>query len=164
MSMAAPHVSGTIALMFSVDPDLTPSDIRSVLTSTATQDGRTGSVPNPLWGWGKLDAAAAVQEVITSGPDLPPATEIPVVALTANPVSSIAQFTYSVPSGTTVATLRIYDVAGALVYDVAIDPLKRSAAWNLRTDRGETLASGLYLYVLVTDRGTSEVGRLVIAR
>jgi subtilisin family serine protease len=163
-SMAAPHVSGTIALMLSVDPDLTPSDIRGVLTSTATQDGRTGSVPNPLWGWGKLDAAAAVQEVIASGPEPPPATEIPVIAPTVNPVSSVAQFTYSVPSGTTVATLRIYDVTGVLVSDVAVDPLKRSATWNLRTNRGETLASGLYLYVLVTDRGTSEVGRLVIAR
>ena len=163
-SMAAPHVSGTIALMLSVDPDLTPSDIRGILTSTATQDGRTGSVPNSLWGWGKLDAAAAVQEVVASGPEPPPPTEMPLIALTANPVSDIAQFTYSVPSGTTVATLRIYDVAGALVYDVAVDPLKRSAGCNLRTDRGETLASGLYLYVLVTDRGTSEVGRLVIAR
>jgi len=163
-SMAAPHVSGTIALMLSVDPDLTPADIRGILTSTATQDGRTGSIPNPLWGWGKLDAAAAVQEVVASGPEPPLPAEIPVIALTANPVSSIAQFTYSVPSGTTVATLRIYDIAGALVYDVAVDPLKRSAAWNLQTNRGETLASGLYLYVLVTDRGTSEVGRLVIAR
>ena len=163
-SMAAPHVSGTIALMLSVDPDLTPSDIRGVLTSTATQNGRTGSVPNPLWGWGKLDAAAAVQEVIASGPEPPPATEIPVIALTANPVNSVAQFTYSVPSGTTVATLRIYDVTGVLVYDVAVDPLRRSVTWNLRTNGGETLASGLYLYVLVTDRGTSEAGRLVIAR
>lgn len=163
-SMAAPHVSGTIALMFAVDPDLTPADVRDVLTSTATQDGRTGSVPNPVWGWGKLDAAAAVQEVIASGPQPPPPTEAPVIVLAANPVSGIAQFTYSVPSGTTTATLRIYDVAGALVYDVAVDPLEGSVAWNLRSDRGETLASGLYLYVLVTDRGTSGVGRLVIAR
>ncbi len=163
-SMAAPHVSGTIALMFAVDPDLTPADVRDVLTSTATQDGRTGSVPNPVWGWGKLDAAAAVQEVVASGPEPPPPTEVPVIVLVANPVSGAAQFTYSVPSGTTVATLRIYDVTGVLVYDVAVDPLEGSTTWNLRTDLGEMLASGLYLYVLVTDRGTSEVGRLVIAR
>ena len=55
-------------------------------------------------------------------------------------------------------------VGGGLVYEVAVDPVGGNALWNLRTDRGEMLASGLYLYVLVTDRGASEVGRLVIAR
>ena len=162
--MAAPHVAGTIALMFSVDPDLTPSDVRSVLTSTATKNGSTGPVPNAAWGWGKLDAAAAVQQVMESGPEPPPPTETPVILVASNPVSSIAQFTYSVPSGTATATLQIYDVTGVLIYDVPVDPLAGGATWNLRTDRGEMLASGLYLYVLVTDRGISEVGRLVIAR
>jgi subtilisin family serine protease len=163
-SMAAPHVSGAIALMFSVEPDLTTAEIRSMLTSVAVQDGRTGSVPNPLWGWGKLDVAAAVEEAIQSGPEPPPETEIPAIEVGVNPVSAIAQFAYSVPEGTTTATLRIYDVTGALVYEAAVDPAVGNVSWNLQTDRGEMLASGLYLYVLVTDRGTSEVGRLVIAR
>jgi len=163
-SMAAPHVSGAIALMLSVDPDLTTTQIRSTLTSTAVQDGRTGSVPNPRWGWGKLDVAAAVQEIIQSGPEPPPETEIPVIEVGANPVSAVAQFAYSVPQGTVTATLRIYSVAGALVYEAAVNPVGGNVSWNLRTDRGEMLASGLYLYVLVSDRGTSEVGRLVIAR
>ena len=163
-SMAAPHVSGAIALMLSVDPDLTTTQIRSTLTSTAVQDGRTGSVPNPRWGWGKLDVAAAVQEIIQSGPEPPPETEIPVIEVGGNPVSAVAQFAYSVPQGTVTATLRIYSVAGALVYEAAVNPVGGNVSWNLRTDRGEMLASGLYLYVLVSDRGTSEVGRLVIAR
>ncbi len=163
-SMAAPHVSGAIALMLSVNPDLTASEIRNILTSTAVQDGRTGSVPNPSWGWGKLDVAAAVQEVIESGPEPPPETEIPVILLATNPVSGIAQFVFSTPSGTTTATLRIYDVAGSLVYATAVEPGGGNVSWSLRTDRGETLASGLYLYVLVTDRGVSKVGKLVIAR
>ena len=163
-SMAAPHVSGAIALMFSIDPDLMTAEIRSILTTTAVQDGHTGSVPNSRWGWGKLDVAAAVQEAIQSGPEPPPEGEIPVIEVGANPVSDVAQFAYSVPSGTTTATLRIYGVGGGLVYEVAVDPVGGNASWNLRTDRGEMLASGLYLYVLVTDRGASEVGRLVIAR
>ncbi len=164
-SMAAPHVAGAIALMFSVNPDLTTTEIRSILTSTAAQDGRTGSVPNTRWGWGKLDVAAAVQEVIQSSPaPPPPEAEVPVIGIGANPVSDIAQFSYSVPEGTTTAALRIYDVAGALVYEAAVPPAGGNVSWNLRTAQGETLASGLYFYVLVTDRGTSEVGRLVIAR
>ena len=163
-SMAAPHVSGTVALMFSVDPELTTTEIRGILTSTARQDGYTGSVPNHRWGWGKLDVAAAVQKVIESGPEPPPTMEIPVIVLVANPVDAVAQFGYSVPAGTTTATLRIYDVAGVLVYEAAVDPHGGSATWSLRTERGEMLASGLYLYVLVTDRGVSKAGRLVIAR
>jgi len=163
-SMAAPYATGTIALMLSVNPDLTTTEIRSVLQSTAIQDGWTGSVPNAAWGWGKLDASAAVREAIESGPQPPPETETPVIEVGSNPVGAIAQFVYSVPEGTTTAILRIYDVVGRLCYEAALDPDAGSASWNLRTDRGEPLASGLYLYVLVTDRGASEVGKLVIAR
>ena len=163
-SMAAPHVCGAIALLFSVDPGLTSLGVRGLLTSTAVRDGYTGAVPNPVWGWGKLDVAAAVREAIQSGPEPPPETEIPVVEVGANPVSNIAQFAYSVPDGTATATLRIYDVNGAPVYEEVVDPAGGNVSWNLRTDGGEMLASGLYLYVLVTDRGVSEVGRLVIAR
>lgn len=163
-SMAAPHVSGAIALMLSVDPELTTTEIRSILLSTAARDVHTGTVPNPLWGWGKVDVAAAVQEVIASGPGPLPETEIPVIGLAANPVRSVAQFEFAVPDGTTTATLRVYDVTGALVYDVPVDPGGGSVSWNLRTGHGDAAASGLYLYVLVTDRGISKVGRLVIAR
>ena len=163
-SMAAPHVAGAIGLMLSVDPDLTAAEIRSFLRGTAVQDAHTGGVPNPLWGWGKLDIAAAVQDVIDSGYEPPPDTEVPVIGLGSNPVRAAAQFTYAVPEGTTTATLRIYDVAGALVYEAPVDADGSSASWNLRTARGDPLASGLYLYVLVTDRGVSDVGRLVISR
>ena len=163
-SMAAPHVTGAIALMFAVDPDLTSAEIRSVLTFTAVRDSHTGAVPNSLWGWGKLDVAAAVREVTASGPEPPEEAERPVITIGANPVDTMAQFAYSVPAGTTTATLRIYDVAGSLVYDVSVSPAGGIMSWNLRTERGEWLASGLYLYVLVTDRGVSDVGRLVIAR
>ncbi len=163
-SMAAPHVAGAIALLFDVDPDLSSSEIRSMLTAAAMQDGRTGSVPNPTWGWGKLDVFAAVEMALEAGPEPPTPSEKPVVVVGENPVSSSAQFAYSVPSGTTMALLRIYDVTGMLVYAVAVDPSDDTVSWNLRADRGEMLASGLYTYVLLTDRGSSDVGRLVIAR
>jgi subtilisin family serine protease len=163
-SMAAPHVSGTIALMFSVDPDLATVEIRSILRSTAVRDAETGAVPNVLWGWGKLDAAAAVDAVIAAGPEPPPPTEVPTIALEENPVDDVARFEYTVPEGTATATLRIYDVTGALVYDVPVDAAGGTVTWNLRSERGQPLASGLYLYVLTTDRGVSDVGRLVIAR
>ncbi len=63
-SMAAPHVSGVVSLMLSVDPSLTPAKILEILKRTA----RSFPVSRPcdIWtcGAGILDAYAAVQAVI----------------------------------------------------------------------------------------------------
>ncbi|MGC1395554.1 MAG: S8 family peptidase, partial [Coleofasciculaceae cyanobacterium] len=40
-SMAAPHVSGAVALMLSANPNLTPADVQSLVTQTATTTGVT---------------------------------------------------------------------------------------------------------------------------
>jgi len=164
-SMASPHVSGTVAIMLSLDPSLTSSEIQQILRSTARQDAYTGWVPNQQWGWGKLDATAAVDAIEIEEPvEPPPTTAEPEIDVEENPVSTMAVFLFSLPEGTTAAWLRVSSVVGALVYEVELDPATTEHTWTLETDLGEALASGLYLYVLVTDRGVSEVGKLVIAR
>jgi subtilisin family serine protease len=163
-SMAAPHVSGTIALMFDLDAGLTFEEVRGILISEAAADSSTGSVPNARWGWGELDALAAVEAVEATEPEPPVAPERPEIGLEENPARSEARFVFSTPQGTRTATLRVYTVAGSLVFETSVSPSAGSYEWNLRSDRGETMATGLYLYVLVTDKGSSEVGRLVIAR
>jgi subtilisin family serine protease len=62
-SMAAPHVTGAVALMLQKDRGLTQSQIKDHLRSTARSDGVTGAVPNISWGAGKLDTAAAFAAV-----------------------------------------------------------------------------------------------------
>jgi subtilisin family serine protease len=62
-SMAAPHVTGAVALMLQKKPDLLASEVKSILRQTARQDGFTGQVPNAKWGSGKLDVKAAVDAV-----------------------------------------------------------------------------------------------------
>ena len=59
-SMAAPHITGTIALMFQKNPSLTQAQIKECLESNARSDAQTGPVPNTAWGAGKLDADATV--------------------------------------------------------------------------------------------------------
>ena len=89
-SMAAPHVTGVVALLWSATPELI-GDIaatEALLQNTAqfrssTQCGSAGP-PNNVYGWGIVDAFAAVQELVS-------------VVLTASP-SSIA------PGGTLTAT------------------------------------------------------------
>jgi subtilisin family serine protease len=60
-SMAAPHVTGVIALLLAQDPRLTAARVRQTLLSTARADSFTGAVPNQSWGRGKLDAGAAYE-------------------------------------------------------------------------------------------------------
>jgi subtilisin family serine protease len=59
-SMAAPHVTGTIALMFQKNRNRTQDQIRQCLENSARSDAQTGPVPNTAWGAGKMDSKAAV--------------------------------------------------------------------------------------------------------
>ncbi len=60
-SMAAPHVSGVIALMLSVTPSLTPSQVLEILQNTAKDFGSTWCNTTTNCGAGIVDAAAAVK-------------------------------------------------------------------------------------------------------
>lgn len=57
-SMASPHVAGVAALIRSVNPDLPPLLVELVLKATAKDLGTTG--PDTWYGWGLVDAGAAV--------------------------------------------------------------------------------------------------------
>lgn len=62
-SAATPYAAGVIALMLQKNPKLDVEQIRSILKQTATTDTFTGGVPNPSWGWGKLNPSAAISAV-----------------------------------------------------------------------------------------------------
>ena len=75
-SGSAPHVTGAVALLWSAAPQLigqvaatTNVLERTAVPLTSTQDcgGLSGtSVPNPVFGWGRLDVAAAVTASLPS--------------------------------------------------------------------------------------------------
>lgn len=64
-SMSAPHVSGTVALMFSANSSLELDEIESILASTADPltDSTYPEAPNFGYGHGMVDAFEAVSEV-----------------------------------------------------------------------------------------------------
>jgi subtilisin family serine protease len=161
-SMAAPHVAGAVALLFAVDPQLTGSEVLDVLTRTTRRDEYTGSVLNPRWGFGKLDAWAALLDLDPTEPPTPSGAQ-PTVNVERNPTVEEAVFEYTLPEGTREASLRVYDVVGARVFDAEIALAGLSITWDLRSTSGERVAAGLYLVVVVSDLGNSNVERLVIA-
>lgn len=134
-SLAAPHVSGAIALLLNAFPNLSVSDLRNALTGSAIDLGSTG--PDNTFGSGRIDVLAAYN-LIASG-SLPTSTPTatftvtPTFTPTPSPTATVAPATTlhisdldrsSVKSGTKwngTVTVYVHDtnhqpVAGATVY------------------------------------------------
>ncbi|MGC8825625.1 MAG: S8 family serine peptidase [Anaerolineae bacterium] len=64
-SMAAPHVSGTAALLWAANPGLTPAEVMSILRLSA-DDVNYADYPGPdvYCGWGRLNLRRAVQAAV----------------------------------------------------------------------------------------------------
>ncbi|MFH1727553.1 MAG: S8 family serine peptidase [Pseudomonadota bacterium] len=62
-SMAAPHVAGTMALLFQIDPELTVDGVKELLISTSVDLGDEGW--DYRYGFGRIDAFAAAAELIS---------------------------------------------------------------------------------------------------
>lgn len=109
-SMATPHVSGVVALLWSANPALIGdlAGTQAILTSTALplysaqcSNGPTDR-PNNVYGWGRLDAWAAVQTARVDVPwlSLPASVDLPAsgsvdvpVALDARQVTAAGVYT-----------------------------------------------------------------------
>ncbi len=63
-SMASPHVTGIVALMLEANPALSAEQVREILISTASSDASTGTTPNIRYGYGKVNAYAAVAKAL----------------------------------------------------------------------------------------------------
>ena len=64
-SMATGYVTGLVAVLLSADPKLNPADLRHILETSATDLGPPKK--DPEFGWGRIDAAAALSETPTVG-------------------------------------------------------------------------------------------------
>ncbi|HRU55570.1 MAG TPA: S8 family serine peptidase, partial [Candidatus Sumerlaeia bacterium] len=61
-SMAAPHVTGALALYLRMDGALTPAKARNILRVYAVDDMYATGVPNNSWGYGKLNIQPGLAE------------------------------------------------------------------------------------------------------
>ena len=75
-SYAAPHVTGVIALMWALWPDLPAQQIRSALFETAIEDEFTGVTPNNTCGHGKLNAKGVYERLLAQHQMKPTTTQL----------------------------------------------------------------------------------------
>ncbi len=107
-SFAAPHVSGAVALMLQLNPNLDAVQIRDAIIASAVRDQFVGTAPNPSWGYGKLHALRAVQqaEQYSSNQDLqlsifqnPAFTQfVDLFLITAQPLASAPEVSIAMPN------------------------------------------------------------------
>ena len=69
-SMATPHMAGVAALMLDARSTATPLQIKNCIGASAIDKYNTGK--DCLWGWGRVDAYAAVNQVINNPNVSPP--------------------------------------------------------------------------------------------
>lgn len=95
-SFASPVVAGAVALLMSARPAMSGSAIQNALFSTATDLGAAGR--DPYYGWGRLDAGAAMQAVLAApAPD----TQPPVVSVGAPLAGALVSGLVAVDVGAT---------------------------------------------------------------
>ena len=63
-SMFAPVVTGAIALWLQANPTLTPADCLEIFAKTCSHYDTSLSYPNNLYGYGQIDVAAGLREVL----------------------------------------------------------------------------------------------------
>lgn len=153
-SMACPHVSGAVAILRSVNPDLTVDQVKEALMTTASDRGDPGE--DNAYGWGVLDVGAAVDYVLIHHPPSPPPRSLAQLA----PGDSVVQLSWLPPSGVVPANpLLGYNVYRAGDQDpypetpvAAVD-----SALTLFTDAGRS--SGSYRYIVTATYQDSSESR-----
>lgn len=67
-SMSSPAVAGICALIWEINPYLSPRQVKQIIIETARQDNHTGVIPaggDTKWGYGKVNAMAAVKATLS---------------------------------------------------------------------------------------------------
>jgi minor extracellular serine protease Vpr len=149
-SMASPQVTGIVALMLQQNPTLTNEQIRTALHNTAVNDSATGNTPNNFYGFGKVNALAALQYIAgtTAVPTI--ADKNTLVSIYPNPASQLL-FVDAQDIDNKIIKCDIYNLQGQLVQKqpVATNNSTQQFVFDVRN-----LTEGIYLLQIETSKGT----------
>ena len=163
-SMAGPHVAGLVALMISADSTLEGDvdRIENIIEQTAI--GRTTSqdcggvsgmtIPNNTYGYGVIDAMAAVNQAINTASTSNPNQKVAQANVFPNPMNNEIWVKLDGFSGNTL--FELYSTDGKLVQQVVWD-----ISWQtLRQVKVVDLPIGIYFYK-IRDGQSSVQGKLL---
>jgi Subtilase family/Secretion system C-terminal sorting domain len=145
-SMATPHITGVLALLLQAEPTKNSDQLRNAITGSAREDSFTGSQVSAQWGFGKVDAAAAMGAIL-SVRMVPEATpnSFSLLQNFPNPFNPATVIGYQLAANSFV-TLKVYDELGREVARLANEEQTagtHSARWD-----AANFSSGVYFYVL----------------
>lgn len=154
-SMSGPVCAGVVALMLQANPQLNQEQARDILRQTANTEG-IGEQIDPdegsiTWGWGKVDAHAAVTEAlrVASRSDLRGNAEL-FYNVYPNPASDELHIRAKLPE-TRIQRISITDLSGKTVAEqhYGPTPLKETSL------DVSSLAQGVYLLRIFDNEGVS---------
>jgi len=146
VSASAPVATGIIALMLELNPDLTPDELLNLLHQSCLTDSFTGTIPNPEWGFGKLDALLALQNtaLTVSTPTAIRADDR--ISIFPNPFRE--KLTLQWANGMTIERVELINALGQVVWHTGRLP------GNNYEYLPDGLGKGLYVLVLYPEMGT----------
>ena len=163
-SMAGPHVAGLVALLISADPTLAGNveEIENIIEQTAvpkTSDEGCADddelvVPNNKYGFGRVDALAAVNFALQSS-SVSGINNENIIRAFPNPVDETVQFEMQNIQGK--AILEIFNASGQLILS---DRFEVIDAYQIESVSMNGMAHGVYFYKITSEK-SSFGGKLV---
>ncbi len=163
-SMAGPHVVGLVALLISADPTLAGNveEIEEIIEQTAVQktsddgcgDDDNLSIPNNTYGFGRIDALAAVNFALQSS-SVSGINNENIIRAFPNPVNETVQFEMQNIQGKTL--LEIFNAAGQLIITKQFEIID---AYQVEYISMRNLPHGVYFYK-ISSENSSYGGKLI---
>lgn len=135
-SYSCPIVAGVCALLLEKNPKLTPMEVLQTLKSTASQS----SNPDNLYGWGIINAYAALNSIIADVKDTKVVDDFYLLTNYPNPFNPVTTIRYSIPEKSFV-TISVYNILGDEVSTIFNGEME--AGVNEIKFDGSSLAGGL---------------------
>ncbi len=150
-------------------PTITPTATLTITpTRTATPTITLTATSSPVYSattTATITPTSTISPTPTMTPSLPVITGLDAVVVYPNPfrVEDKAESAVTFKYLPRTAVIRLYDLTGKLVKVIKKDDVSDSATWDLRNRRGTQVASGVYLYVIKSDREEKR-GKIVLLR
>lgn len=149
-SMAAPAVTGIIALWLEANPELTYEQIFQILKETSSQDEYTAKGGIDAWGYGKINAYSGLKKALelanSSGINDVLNSDAP-ISIMANDEACNVLFN----NNETFANIRVCDLNGRIVELRKLQSVKRGQEENVSL---AGLPTGVYLINIETTKST----------